>query len=93
MTDRDGPRSNPYHPDPEKCCEACVFGAPGPHEAHCKVVRVFLEQLRVICDAFDAEYGKYPESDYEGRCMHVYATRFLSRHPLAGDISHVKHAS
>jgi hypothetical protein len=25
MTDRDGPRSNPYHPNPEKCCEASVF--------------------------------------------------------------------
>ena len=25
-TDKDGPRSNPYRPDPAKCCEACVFG-------------------------------------------------------------------
>jgi hypothetical protein len=34
MTDRDGPRSNPYHPDPEKCCEACVFGS-GEHARWC----------------------------------------------------------
>jgi hypothetical protein len=33
-TDRDGPRSNPYHPDPEKCCEACVFGS-GQHAVWC----------------------------------------------------------
>ena len=26
-TDRDGNRSNPYKPNPEQCCEACVFGA------------------------------------------------------------------
>jgi hypothetical protein len=33
-TDRDGNRSNPYHPDPAHCCEACVFGT-GEHAAFC----------------------------------------------------------
>lgn len=32
--DRDGNRSNPYRPDPEKCCEACVFGR-GQHSDWC----------------------------------------------------------
>ena len=26
--------SRPYHPDPAKCCEACIFGA-GYHTAFC----------------------------------------------------------
>lgn len=33
-TDRDGPRSNPYHPNPEKCCEQCCFGH-GKHADWC----------------------------------------------------------
>jgi hypothetical protein len=32
--DRDGNRSNPYRPNPEHCCEACVFGK-GPHSVWC----------------------------------------------------------
>jgi hypothetical protein len=34
MPDRDGNRSNPYHPNPEHCCEACAFGR-GDHAAWC----------------------------------------------------------
>jgi len=34
MPDKDGNRSNPYHPDPDQCCEACVFGR-GEHAAWC----------------------------------------------------------
>jgi len=34
MSDRDGNRSNPYKPDPARCCEACVFGR-GEHAAFC----------------------------------------------------------
>jgi hypothetical protein len=34
MPDRDGPRSNPYKPNPAKCCEACVFGR-GEHADWC----------------------------------------------------------
>ena len=26
----------------------------------------FLEQLKIICDKYDAHYGSYPESKYEG---------------------------
>jgi hypothetical protein len=25
ISDKDGNRSNPYRPDPAKCCEACIF--------------------------------------------------------------------
>ena len=35
MPDRDGPRSNPYHPNAEMCCEACVFGR-GEHARWCE---------------------------------------------------------
>ncbi len=35
MTDRDGNRSNPYKPNPEKCCEACIFGS-GEHVDWCE---------------------------------------------------------
>jgi hypothetical protein len=35
MPDRDGNRSNPYHPNPEMCCEACVFGGTGLHAPFC----------------------------------------------------------
>lgn len=34
MMDRDGPRSNPYRPSPDACCEACVFGR-GEHAEWC----------------------------------------------------------
>lgn len=33
-TDRDGNRSNPYKPNPAKCCEKCVFGT-GAHAEWC----------------------------------------------------------
>ncbi len=36
-TDRDGNRSNPYHPNPEKCCEACIFGS-GEHAPFCPAI-------------------------------------------------------
>jgi len=32
--DRDGSRSNPYQPNPDQCCEACVFGT-GEHAKWC----------------------------------------------------------
>lgn len=32
--DRDGNRSNPYRPDPAKCCERCAFGR-GEHASWC----------------------------------------------------------
>lgn len=35
MTDRDGNRSNPYKPNPEMCCEACIFGS-GEHAPWCE---------------------------------------------------------
>ena len=34
MSDRDGPRSNPYHLNPEQACEACIFGT-GAHATWC----------------------------------------------------------
>jgi hypothetical protein len=34
MSDHDGNTSNPYRPNPEKCCEACVFGS-GKHGDWC----------------------------------------------------------
>jgi len=34
MADHDGNCSNPYHPDPAKCCEACIFGR-GKHADWC----------------------------------------------------------
>jgi len=37
MADHDGNCSNPYHPDPEKCCEACIFGR-GKHADWCTYV-------------------------------------------------------
>jgi hypothetical protein len=32
--DRDGNRSNPYSPNPQMCCEACIFGS-GEHAWFC----------------------------------------------------------
>ena len=34
FNDRDGNRSNPYKPNPQQCCEACVFGR-GEHAEWC----------------------------------------------------------
>lgn len=38
-TDRDGPRSNPYHLNPDKACEACVFGT-GEHSDWCEAEKL-----------------------------------------------------
>jgi len=45
MADHDGNCSNPYHPDPAKCCEACIFGT-GEHADWCTYVltREMLEE-------------------------------------------------
>lgn len=36
-TDRDGNRSNPYQPNPDMCCERCIFGT-GRHAEWCFLV-------------------------------------------------------
>ncbi len=57
MNDRDGNRSNPYKPNPEKCCEACVFKK-GSHEAWCTAGRYRYDNLPQKVDleaALDAE--------------------------------------
>ena len=58
VSDRDGPRSNPYHPDPVHCCEACVFGS-GEHAAWCETQISGLTCTEFCCDApaTDAETG------------------------------------
>jgi hypothetical protein len=33
----------------------------------------FLEQLKEICDKYDAINGRYPESDYEGANVYQFA--------------------
>ena len=57
-TDRDGPRSNPYHPDPDKCCTACVFGT-GEHAIWC-----------TWCDNCDRPASK----EGCGLCWHILST-------------------
>jgi len=45
-TDRDGDRSNPYRPDPERgCCPACVFGHGQLHAKWCPVYKNMLLML------------------------------------------------
>lgn len=43
MADRDGNRSNPYHPNAEKCCECCAFGR-GEHAEFCLIGRMLREK-------------------------------------------------
>lgn len=85
MTDRDGPRSNPYHPNPAQCCERCVFGS-GEHAAWC--IAVSEEAL---------EDGLLPPdgSEFAGWDWHLRANRYrlLSTPSPAGDIPDVTHAS
>jgi hypothetical protein len=32
----------------------------------------FVEALTWLCDSYDAEYGEYPESNYEGMALLQY---------------------
>ena len=32
-----------------------------------------LVELKKLCDEYDAEYGMYPESDYEGNSIYEFA--------------------
>jgi hypothetical protein len=52
-TDRDGNRSNPYHPDPKQCCEACVFRT-GEHAAFCEAQPLTGEQALRALEAYRA---------------------------------------
>lgn len=50
--------SKPYQPDPEQCCEACVFGT-GEHAWFCP--ERYRDMWRSIADVFAEEYGaEYP---------------------------------
>lgn len=44
MNDRDGNRSNPYKPNPQQCCEACVFGT-GKHAEWCQSPGVLTKEM------------------------------------------------
>jgi hypothetical protein len=45
--------SRPYNPDPDHCCERCVFGT-GQHAEWCEVrIREFLRRGRVAQEEVD----------------------------------------
>jgi hypothetical protein len=96
MTDRDGPRSNPYHPNPEQCCEACVFGA-GEHAEWCGLG---IEPTPALPSEEESGWTVTP-SPLEYRApwsalshpTHQPPFSILSGFPCGGDTSDVKHAS
>jgi hypothetical protein len=63
MNDRDGNRSNPYHPDPKHCCEACIFNR-GEHAEWC--LQSGAESVReqeILLNSLDASMGPPPIRD------------------------------
>jgi len=88
MTDRDGNRSNPYKPDPEKCCEACVFDR-GEHAPYCRLnwKRVFAEterEIREFQQATLATYGVPCMACALGRDDHAEWCNAVAHSPCVG---------